>query len=143
MEGINCCGALGQGKVFARWPSRVFHSDRRGAMWCERTLEISFETRKLREICETFGSAKELLGPGDALALVRRIADLRAAASLLDVPAGNPRLVSDNSDEFLVDVNDRVRLRLVANHRPRIHQSAAMPIASISRLRLKEIERSD
>ena len=79
------------------------------------TLEISFESRALRTLCEDEAVAESKLGTAGARALRSRLADLRSADSIRDLPAGNPR-IDEKSEELLIDVSQGLALVFQANH---------------------------
>ncbi len=53
-------------------------------------LELAFATKPLRELCESEAKAKQKLGAKIAAVLMHRLADLRAAYSIGDLPIGKP-----------------------------------------------------
>lgn len=65
-------------------------------------LEISFQTKELRDICQTQAIAENTLGNKIAGTLRRRVSDLLAAESYLDLPLGNPRLMYQDGHECLI-----------------------------------------
>ena len=80
-------------------------------------MEIAFESRHLRTICESQVDAQGELGARVAKTLQRRVADLRAAVSIYDLVAGNCRLLDRKSDQFVViDLCDSSNIVLQANH---------------------------
>lgn len=50
-------------------------------------MQLAFQTRELRGICEDEIEASDALGQDCALALKRALADLRAASFMADLPA--------------------------------------------------------
>ena len=80
-------------------------------------LELAFESKELRSICEHEATAKDALGGEIAEALRRRLADLRAATSIADLIVGNPHTVETGSIDYLViDLCSRHQIVLEANH---------------------------
>jgi ribosomal protein L29 len=77
------------------------------------TLELAFETKPLREICESEHKAKQELGAKVAEELKRRLADLRAAASVEDLPVAKPRKISGTC---IFDLAEGYRLVVAPNH---------------------------
>ena len=63
-------------------------------------LELAFNSRELRSICEHEPTAKDALGAEIAEALRRRLADLRAATSIADLIVGNPHTVEVGSKNY-------------------------------------------
>ncbi len=55
-------------------------------------LELAFETRELRDMCEDEAEARRALGQTIAEMLRNRLADLDSATSPGDLLAGQPRL---------------------------------------------------
>lgn len=74
-------------------------------------MEVSFKDDKLRELCETERTALRKLGADCARKLRSRLADLRAAADVMKLPAGRPHpLKGDRAGQFATDLAGGVRL---------------------------------
>ncbi|WP_145011423.1 killer suppression protein [Mycobacterium marseillense] len=69
---------------------------------------VSFSTPELRELCEDPKLAEAKLGDGVARLLRARLADLRSADGLFDLPTGNPRVDGDN---YLLDLGTSATMR--------------------------------
>ena len=69
---------------------------------------VSFETPELRVLCEDPNVAKTELGNNVARLLRARLADLRSANGLFDLPTGNPRVEGGN---YLLDLGTSATLR--------------------------------
>ena len=81
------------------------------------TLEVAFDTKSLRAICESEAKAKRELGPSVGRILKHRLADFRAAKSAKDFVAGQPRFVRGTGRENMaVDLCDGYRIVFTANH---------------------------
>lgn len=65
-------------------------------------LEISFQSRELRDICQTQAIAEDALGSKVAGVLRGRIFDLLAVDSYLDLPLGNPKLIYIDGQQYLI-----------------------------------------
>lgn len=78
-------------------------------------MELAFESKSLRVICESEAQAKLELGASVAEILKHRLADLRAATSSKDLVAGNPRVTADGQ-HMIIDVGDAHRIVFKANH---------------------------
>lgn len=72
-------------------------------------MDISFETRKLREVCENEAEGNRQLGDVVANSLRTRLADCEAASSVAELIAGRPRDLGDatmslelEGDRFLI-----------------------------------------
>ncbi len=80
-------------------------------------MELAFETRALRCICEDLTTAKLELGDTVAEALKHRLADLHAAVSINDLLVGNCRIVGmGGARRVYIDLPQDFRIVLVANH---------------------------
>jgi hypothetical protein len=108
-------------------------------------LELSFQTRDARALCEEDTQAGQQLGAAAAEALRHRIEDLRAAATVFDVPVGDLRLDARSIDGsvYLLDLEDGWVLRFRANH-------AKLPLTDegmvdwwrVSRIQIMDISRA-
>jgi hypothetical protein len=76
-------------------------------------VELSFETLDLRNVCESEAKAKRKFGTAVANSLKRRIADLRAAPSVKDLPVGKPNL---GSGTYVFELTEGLVLRVIPNH---------------------------
>jgi len=82
-------------------------------------LEINFETKELRDLCENEALASHSLGPAAAESLKHRLSDIRAADSMHDVPAGRPRMGKfQNMDCYRLELADGRSLVVLPNHAP-------------------------
>ena len=80
-------------------------------------MELAFESKELRSICEHEATAKTELGAEIAEALRGRLADLRAATSMDDLIVGNPHTLECRESNYLViDLCQGHRIVLKANH---------------------------
>ena len=80
-------------------------------------LELAFETRFLRELCESESKAMEVLGPAVAKTLQRRLADLRAANNIEDVVVGRTAEKTDNNSHLTLDLSRELTIVFRANHK--------------------------
>ncbi len=106
-------------------------------------MELAFETRELRLLCESETEGNLRLGEPAAKDLRARLADLLAANSLGDLPpVGNMREVASADGVYLaMDLSDGKRLCLAVNHAtfPR-KANGQLDWFKISRLKLLRIE---
>lgn len=104
-------------------------------------MELAFEDKALRTICENDVHAQHELGQEIAENLKRRLADLRAAVSVHDLPLGNPRVNESNVDEMMIDIGANARLVFTANH-PKNPRAERGEVAwdRVVRLKLLRIE---
>lgn len=80
---------------------------------CTRVLELAFNTKSLLIICQRREEAAATFGEIVAVKLFHRLADLRAADSPVDLPAGNPRA---NDSYYEIDVVDGTTIVFIPNH---------------------------
>ena len=80
-------------------------------------MELAFESRGLRSICEQQSIAKGELGEDVAEALKHRLADLRAATSIRELMVGKPRTMTvGHMDYLVIDICEGSQMVLKANH---------------------------
>lgn len=109
-------------------------------------LELAFNSRRLRAICENEAQANEELGVEVAGALQHRLADLRAARTVKDLIVGHPCVLDlDEAQEQVmsVDLYDGYQVIFCANHvnNPR-NGSGKVDWLRVSRIKILRIERS-
>jgi plasmid maintenance system killer protein len=107
-------------------------------------LELAFDSKQLRNICERESSAIEELGADIASVLKRRLADLRAARSPRELPLGNLRLENGEKGKvFVIDVCEGVQLVFCSNHvKPLLTVDGDVDVPRIGRIKILEIRRS-
>lgn len=105
-------------------------------------MELAFESRALRTICESETDAKRELGPTVAEVLKHRLADLRAATSIKDLVAGKPHLSDEGTDQnLIIDLVSGYSIVVGANHsRNPLTETGRLNWAMISRVKLLRIE---
>ena len=108
-------------------------------------MELAFEDRRLREICESEEYAQLNLGGEVAGYLKRRLADMRAALAVRDLVAGNPREIAGPITTLIaVDLCDGYRIVFCANHVSNpTKEDGGMDWARVSRVRILRIEVGD
>ena len=80
-------------------------------------LELAFDSKALRDICERAHLATHVLGADGARLLRHRLADLQAASSPLDLPIAQPRSVDEAPDPTMaMPLSHRHQLVFVSNH---------------------------
>jgi hypothetical protein len=104
----------------------------------EAALIIAFETLEIREICEKSDAADKALGVNAAQALRRRLADMRAADSPVELVVGNPAHETfDGLECTTLKLPDGYLLRFVANHvKNPIDSKNAVDWAKVGRIRI-------
>ena len=108
-------------------------------------MELAFESKSLRSICENEADAEQELGSAVAEALKHRLADLRAATSIHDVVVGNPRPLSTVGTPCLIlDLCDNYYIIVEANHPNNpLTEEGEFDWAMISRLKVTQIRSSN
>ncbi len=82
-------------------------------------MEIEFNNKKLRELCENRKKAEIELGSESAKKLRTRLSDIDAAFNVQELTAGRPHpLERDRLGEFAVDLSGGKRLVFKPNHVP-------------------------
>lgn len=80
-------------------------------------MQLAFETRELRDICEDPHLAMGELGEMVAEQLMHRLADLRAATTIDDVVVGNMSIIGNpHQNQVEIDLYGGQKLVLCANH---------------------------
>ena len=106
-------------------------------------MEIAFESRELREICEHEAEAKAKLGDPVAAALKSRLADLDAAMSPSDLVAGRPR-IGEDKETMVIDLCQGYRIVFAANHPNNpLSERGEVDWRKVSRVRILRIERDN
>lgn len=107
-------------------------------------MEIAFDSQKIRSICEDQSVATKELGSDIAEALKRRLADVRAANTVPELPTGNPRIVHHSQERLTMDLGGGYVISLEANHRRNpIREGDEIDWTRVSRLRVVSIGRAD
>lgn len=105
------------------------------------SLILAFATEQLREICRSEVVAYRLLPAPVARVVLRRIADVRAATSILRIPVGNPMQVDGNPPgRIRIDVCDGYYLMFSAAHqRIPLDEHGNVAWDEVSRIKLLDI----
>ncbi len=106
-------------------------------------MELAFDSKSLRTICENEAQAKLELDSAVAEILKRRLADLRAATSVKDLVAGRPRIPDGSDSQHMVlDLCDGYRLVFKSNHTNRpITDADDIDWARVTRIKILRIEK--
>lgn len=82
-------------------------------------MDIDFQNKDLRKLCESDTHAQRKLGPDCAKKLRARLSDLEAAERVTDLVAGKPHpLAGDRDGQFALSLAGGARLTIVADHEP-------------------------
>jgi plasmid maintenance system killer protein len=106
-------------------------------------LQLAFETKPLRTICESERHAKHEFGDAVAEILKHRLADMCAATSVNDLVAGQPRALAGAApQQMVVDLNDSYRIVFTANHTKNpVTETGNLDWKRVSRIKILRIER--
>jgi toxin HigB-1 len=129
----------------ARFPPALYGS---GRLWNRslpgrpNTLELAFDSKRLRTICESESQANVELGGTAAQILRHRLADLRAASSPRDLVAGRPRVLNAADRECMIlDLDNGRRLVFTANHPDNpVTDTSHLDWERVTRIKILEIE---
>jgi proteic killer suppression protein len=106
------------------------------------TLQLAFESTRLRTICESEGQAKSELPAAVVEILKHRLADLRVAQSPRDLVAGRPRVLDGARPQpMILDLCDGWRMVFSANHPSNpVTEAGNLDWARVSRIKILRIE---
>ena len=103
-------------------------------------MEFSFDTKRLRDICENDILANEELGISTATELRKRLSDLRAAQRIKDVFFAE----STNDEQDLIykiNLKNNFRLIFCANHVKNPKKDGVIDWSKVSRVKILNIEK--
>lgn len=105
-------------------------------------MEISFDTMKLREVCADELVAAEEIGASAAEALRHRISDIRAADSIRDLLAGNPRVDEHHGAEcYVIELSQSASLKVVPAHaQSRLKDDGAVDWDRVRRVKVVSLD---
>jgi hypothetical protein len=107
------------------------------------TLVLSYESEKIRDICNKEVIARRFYPDNVVLMLTRRLADLRAASNLSDILVGNPR---ENSalppGEYIIDLCDGFSLIFSSSHQiTPILSTGTVNWSKVNRIKILRIQK--
>ena len=103
-------------------------------------MHLAFTTRRLRDLCEDDKAARRFYPPVLVEVLEARLADLRAADSILDLPVGAPTMESSSPAVIVVSLVDGYQLVFEINDQsPPRTPAGEIDVARVRRLKLREI----
>lgn len=108
-------------------------------------LELAFDSKFLRNICESGDHARSELGPKVAEILKHRLADLRAATSINDIVVGKPRLIENTEYQYMaIDLCDGHQMVFSANHLNNpLAESGKLDWSKVRRIKILRIGREN
>lgn len=105
-------------------------------------MELAFETRALRRVCESDAEARRRYPEGMVEELQDRLADLRAATSVSDLVAGRPSLDACPPGRIRFALDGGHELVCVGNHpRPPLTKEGLVDFDRMRRVRVVTIAR--
>jgi hypothetical protein len=105
------------------------------------SLELAFDSRTLRTICESETAAKRQLGTKVAETLKHRLGDLRAATATNEVIVGQPRLLDAANELMVIDLGDGYRMIFCANHpKNPISETGTLDWTRVSRVKILRVD---
>lgn len=106
------------------------------------TLEITFHTKELRDLCADEEAASQLLNQAAAEALKHRISDIRAADSIDEVLAGKPRAgMHEGAECYFIELPPSFRLTVVPAHsKPRVKLDGSADWSCIRRVKVVSLQ---
>lgn len=108
-------------------------------------LDLAFDSKLLRTICENEEEAFHELGRPVGEVLKHRLADLRAAISINDLLVGQPRILDGEvqSQYLIIDLCDGYQMIFSANHPNNpIGENGKIDWQKVSRIKILRIERN-
>jgi hypothetical protein len=108
-------------------------------------LDLAFDSISLRSICENEEVAIGEFGRTVAETLKHRLSDFRAATTVNDLLAGNPREVSDGGGNLImvVDLSNNYQMLFSMNHpRNTMVNNGKVDWQKVSRVKILQIGRN-
>lgn len=103
-------------------------------------LELAFRALWLRHVCEDFAKAEAQFGRRVAESLVRRLADLRAAPAVFDLPFEWEPTIQTNKPGFKVWIIDHSRMVWIVNHQQVPRTESTIDWSRVRRIQLDSIK---
>ena len=108
-------------------------------------MQLAFEIKSLRTICESEVQANSELGSDVAEILKHRLADLRAATTINDLVAGRSLIVDDaNQEQMIINLQHGYRIVFCANHTKNpTTETGETDWTKVSRIKILRIDKSN
>jgi len=103
-------------------------------------LQLAFSTKVLRDLCECAAKAEAAFGTQVAATLRARLADLRAAETVVDVIAGKPADVPEEPGVMSLSLGGPIRLVFRSNHNRTPEIAGRVDWSRVTRIQLLRIE---
>lgn len=106
-------------------------------------LVLAFQTRSIRDVCESTTKATYMYGDAVASNLRHRLADLQAATSILDLPESIIKML-DDSTHLMIDLGEGNRILMASNHLNNpLLDSGEIDWHKVTRIKVLRIENYD
>ena len=108
-------------------------------------LDLAFDSKSLRTICENEDEAIREYGQTVTETLKHRLADLMAAMSVNDLLVGHPRVLEGGKDDqnMLIELGNDYQIILCANHPDNpVTENKKIDWSKVSRVKILRIERN-
>ena len=104
-------------------------------------MEFSFNSRKIRKICEDDTEAENIYGRLVAFNLRKRLADLQSARSIYDgLLVGNPTVI-DRGKKVSLNLTKKAKIIFTANHVDNpLLESGLIDWSQVRRIKILKIE---
>ena len=103
-------------------------------------LELAFDTRELRKLCESESAADRELGIGVATKLRNRLADIDASQNVEELASGRPQKQDGDPPTLTLHLSKSCSVTFCANHsRPRTNPDGTVDWSRVTRIKLIKI----
>jgi proteic killer suppression protein len=133
---------IGSQQSFA-YSDQSARSDRNFLQGYRLALDLAFDSKLLRTICENEEEAFHELGRSVGEVLKHRLADLRAAISVNDLLVGRPRILDGDTHNLhmVIDLCDGYQVIFRANHPNNpVGENGKIDWQKVSRIKILRIE---
>jgi hypothetical protein len=108
-------------------------------------IQLAFESKTLRSICENEDYAQREFGVRVAEKLKHRLADLTSCTSIRDLVVGRrPRTAdSEHGRQMIVDLAEGYEMLLEVNHpKPPVNETGGIDWSRVTRIKILDIRRN-
>jgi hypothetical protein len=102
-------------------------------------VELAFLEKALRDLCTSRTKAERRFGPAVATKLLARLADLRAATNIRELPVSSPYPAAQEG-QLALDIDEGVRLIFCANGAVPKTSTGQVDWAEVTRIKILTIE---
>lgn len=104
----------------------------------DKTLEISFHSMHLRNICLIQSYADEVLGGALSEKLISRLFDIKAIENVWELPVGRPVLCFQHAEEYIIiKLDSKVSMGFICVHaKPPKNEDDSIDWKAVRRIKL-------